>query len=173
MLRRGGSQKEATMQRLIWGLFLLVLLPGLGLAQTGLESWDNLSQLHAGQKIEVVDMKLKSLKGTFVSFSEGAISLRVKESEVAVPRPDVLRVSEREDSKRVRNMLIGLAIGAGAGVAIGAAMDARVNYETGECCMGVAIGAPIGAGAGFGLGAAFSGYRTVYRAKKSSAATTP
>jgi hypothetical protein len=154
-------------------MLILVLIPLPSSAQTARDSWENLQQLRPGQKIEVVDMQLKSRQGTFASYSAEAISLRVKNNEVTVPRADVLRVSSREDSKRARNMLIGLAIGAGVGVAIGAAMDARVNYETGECCMGVAFLAPIGAGAGFGLGAAFPGYRTVYRAKKSRGTTSP
>ena len=118
MPRRLGSQQEEAMRRLFWGLFLLVLVPGLGLAQTGRESWDNLSQLRAGQKIEVVDMELKSRQGTFASYSAEAIPLRVKNDAAIVPRADMLRVSLPEDSKRARNMLIGAAIGAGDGIGV-------------------------------------------------------
>ena len=57
--------------------------------------------------------------GTFISFSEEAISLRTREGDLTVRRPDVRRVSLREHSKRLRNVLIGAAIGAGAGVAVG------------------------------------------------------
>ena len=157
------------MRRLFWGLFLLVLVPGLGLAQTGRESWDNLSQLHAGQKIEVVDMKLKSLKGTFVSFSAEAISLRVMSDEVSVKRPDVMRVSLRENSKRTRNLLIGLAIGAAGGLAAGVGLMER---ETGYA--GAVAGTTVlFAAAGAGLGAAFSGYQTIYRAEKQRSGPQP
>jgi len=176
MLRRGGSQKEGAMQRLLWGLFLLVLVPLPSSAQTARDSWGNLKQLQPGQRIEVVDMKLKSLKGTFVSFSEGAISLRVKESEVAVPRPDVLRVSDREHSKRLRNALLGGAIGAGIGLAaeeVGTRHAQPISEYRGEYrAIGIIL-VPIGAGAGLGLGAAFPGYRTVYRAEKQRSGPQP
>jgi hypothetical protein len=125
--------------------------------------------LRAGQKIEVVDMKLKSLKGTFVSFSEEAISLRVKESEVAVPRPDVLRVSLRENSKRTRNLLIGLGIGAAGGLATGLGIMEREPGYAGAVAGTTILGAVVGAG----LGAAFPGYQTIYRVKRSRGSTSP
>jgi hypothetical protein len=153
------------MRRLTGSVFLILLLPLLASAQDAGNSWDNLNQLRAGQKIEVVDMKMKSVVGKFVSSSDDAITIQKDGDTVSLPRPDVYRVSSREDSKRGRNMLTGLAVGAGAGLAIGAALDARVNYESDECCMGMAIVTPIGAGVGFGLGAASHGYRTIYRAE--------
>ena len=62
------------------------------------QSWENLRQLQGGRKVQVVQMNLKSLKGTLLAVSEEAISLRVKQNEVTVPRPDVLRVSSLEQS---------------------------------------------------------------------------
>jgi hypothetical protein len=149
---------------LAW-VFLLVV-PAFAMAQSGQDSWVSLGQLHAGQKIQVVDTNLKSTDGTFLSFTEESISFQVKHGAVTVKRSDVMRVSSREKSKRVRNMLIGLAIGAGAGVAIGAAMDARVNYERGECCIGITLGLLAGAPTGLGLGAASASYQTICRAPK-------
>ncbi|MFQ5927403.1 MAG: hypothetical protein ACE5MH_08215 [Terriglobia bacterium] len=114
-------------------------------------------------------MNLKSLKGTFLSFSEEALSLRLKKEEVAVPREDVFRVSLREKPKRLRNALIGLAIGAGAGVAAAegwarAAADKSIDDAR---VISYAVLVPVGLGAGAGLGAAIpGGYRTVYRAKR-------
>ena len=43
------------MQRLIGGMLILALVPGLGLAQSAKDSWDNLKLLQPGQRIEVVD----------------------------------------------------------------------------------------------------------------------
>ena len=157
------------MQRLLWGLLILVLVPLPSSAQTARDSWDNLKQLQPGQRIEVVDMKLKSLKGTFVSFSEEAISLRVKESEVAVPRPDVLRVSLRENSKRTRNLLIGLGIGAAGGLAAGVGLMEREPGYAGAVAGTTVLFAVVGAG----LGAAFPGYQTIYRVKRSRGSTSP
>ena len=157
------------MKRLLWGLLILVLVPLPSSAQTARDSWDNLKQLQPGQRIEVVDMKLKSLKGTFVSFSEEAISLRVKESEVAVPRPDVLRVSLRENSKRTRNLLIGLGIGAAGGLATGLGIMEREPGYAGAVAGTTVLFAVVGAG----LGAAFPGYQTIYRVKRSRGSTSP
>ena len=76
----------------------------------GKDSWDNLNCLQAGQKIQLVQMDLKSLKGNFLGFTDEMISLRVKKDEVGVPRVNVLRVSSLDGSKRKRNILLGLAI---------------------------------------------------------------
>jgi len=49
--------------------FVAGLASGVAFAQTTTDSWANLKQLRPGQKIEVVDVKLKSLKGTFLALS--------------------------------------------------------------------------------------------------------
>jgi len=139
-------------------------------AEPGISDWNNLQQLRVGQKIEVVDTNLKKHKGTFLSFSDEAISLRVKKQEVAVQREDVFRVSLRKKSKRLRNALIGMAIGAGAGVAA-AEISIRAS-EPGffserdfwQVPYVVLVSAGIAVGAG--VGATFPpGYQTIYRAK--------
>jgi hypothetical protein len=138
--------------------------------EPGEHSWGNLQQVRVGQKIEVVDTNLKKLKGTFLSFSDEAISLRIGKDEVGVQREDVFRVSLRGKSKRLRNALIGMAIGAGAGVAA-AEISIRAS-EPGffpkrafwQVPYVVLVSAGIAAGAG--IGAAFPpGYQTIYRAK--------
>ena len=151
------------MRRALSAILPLLLFPVVTTAQTAEGSWQNLNQLRAGQKIEVVDTNLKKLKGTFLSFSEEAISLRVGKDEVGVQRPNVFRVSSREHSKCLRNTLIGLAVGGAAGLAIGAAVDSSFSEEDENIAK--AIFTPIGLGAGAGLGAAFPGYQTIYRAK--------
>jgi len=154
------------MRRVISTLTLLVLIPCLGLAQGAQDNWDNLKQLQAGQKIEVVQMDLKRLAGPFLGFSQEAISLRVKQGSVTVARDQVLRVSLREHSKRARNALIGTAIGAGIGVGLGLAAANTGVHETGEEYFVMGIFTPIGAGVGAGLGAALPSYETIYRAQK-------
>ena len=49
------------MKRLILTTLFLALISGLARGETMDDSWDNLKQLRVGQKIEVVDMSLKSL----------------------------------------------------------------------------------------------------------------
>ena len=157
----------------VFSLLLVTTIFSISLPaqEPGEHSWDNLQQLRVGQKIEVVDTHLKKLKGTFLSFSEEAISLRVGKDEVGVQREDVFRVSLREKSKRLRKALIGMAIGAGAGVA---AIEICAYASSGFLpCAGqdfravaYAILVPVGGAAGAGIGAAFPpGYQTIYRAK--------
>ena len=174
------------MRKPLLGLVILFLAPALASGQavnapdrlwaaqpqsppSGESDWGNLQQLRVGQKIEVVDTNLKKYKGTFLSFSEEAISLRVKKDEVGVPRVNVLRVSSLDRSKRKRNILLGLAIGAGAGMLAGAGVaSAVVGFDEGQGSKPAAtiVGfLAAGAAAGVAVGAS-SGYRTIYRASR-------
>jgi hypothetical protein len=146
-------------------VLLLIMVPGFGLAESSQNNWDNLKQLRAGQKIEVVDSSMKTLKGAFVSISDEAISLQVGKSEQSVVRAKVVRVSVRDNSHRARNMLIGAAIAGGAALTAGLLANAPASNE-GTGCAGCVAGFAAGAaGGGAGLGA-IPGSRTIYRAKK-------
>ena len=139
-------------------------------AEPGISDWNNLQQLRVGDKVEVVRTDLSKHKGTFLSFSDEAISLRVKKEEVGVQREDVFRVSLREKSKRLRNALIGMAIGAGAGAALAAAENSAQANDPGPGpdlrSIAYAVLVPVGGAVGAGVGAAFPpGYQTIYRAK--------
>ncbi len=155
----------------VFSLLLVATIFSISLPaqEPGEHSWENLQQVRVGQKIEVVDTNLKKLKGTFLSFSEEAISLRVKKQEVGVQREDVFRVSLREKSKRLRNALIGLAIGAGAGVAaaeIFVRTDQPIARFRGEYrSIAYVVLVPVGLGVGAAVGAAIPGYQTIYRAE--------
>ncbi len=169
------------MRKPLVGLVILFLAPALASGQTvnapdrlwaaqpqaaaDETGWSNLQQLRVGQRIEVVDTNLKKYKGTFLSFSEEAVSLRVGKDEVGVQRPNVFRVSAREHSKRLRNTLIGLGIGAAAGAVVGAVAVAGKPRQAGERRLSMVIGTLIGSGVGTVVGAAFPGYQTIYRAK--------
>ncbi|MCH6553855.1 MAG: hypothetical protein IH793_06820 [Acidobacteria bacterium] len=143
-------------------------------AEPGISDWNNLQQLRVGDKVEVVRTDLSKLKGTFLSFSDEAISLRIGKDEVGVQRPKVFRVSAREHSKRLRNTFIGLGIGAAAGAVVGVAAVAGKPRQAGERRLSMVIGTLIGAGAGTVVGAAFSpGYQTIYRAKGKRGGTQP
>ena len=162
------------MQRLLWGMLILVLVPLPSSAQTVQDSWDNLKQLRPGQRIEVVDMKWKSVKGTFVSVSEEAISLQAGKKETSLAREDVLRVALHEHSHRARNTLIGLAVGAGAGAALGYATAHGPHASNPPDYVGMLVTLPVCTGVGTLAGAVIpTGEQTIYRAKKPSAATTP
>ena len=122
------------------------------------ESWENLKQLRVGQRIEVTLTSLKSLQGTWVDFSDEMISLKVDDQLTAVERPKVARVSLRENPRRLRSTLLGLALGGGAGLFVSACFGSKREGALRRI-------APVCAGAGAGLGAAFPSYQTVYRVK--------
>ncbi len=162
----------------VFSLLLVTTIFSISLPaqEPGEPPWGNLQQLRVGQKIEVVDTNLKKYKGTFLSFSEEAVSLRVKKEEVGVQREDVFRVSLRKKSKRLRNTLIGLAIGAGTGAALAAAENSRTCgdqplvscFDLDFGSITYAIFVPVGGAVGAGVGAAISfvpSYHTIYRAK--------
>jgi hypothetical protein len=145
-------------------LLFLVLVPVFGMAQSAKDSWDNLKQLHPGQKIEVVDTSMKSLRGLFVSVSEEAITLQVGKNPQSIERAKVVRVSVRDNSHRTRNMLLGSSILGGIALGAAAIPLGATSNEGNSCPVCVAVIA-----AGFGGGAALGaipGSRTVYRAKK-------
>ena len=147
---------------------ILTLLPSIVFGQSMEHAWDNLSRLRAGQKIEVVDMKLRPIAGRFTAFSEHAISLRVGNDQISIHRSDVLSVKNRESSHRARNVLLGLAMGAAGGLAIGAIKGATY-HEEGETPVFLLVWTPVGAGIGGAVGAALPTWKvTVYRARARS-----
>ena len=140
-------------------LFLWLVFPIYTFAGESLEhSWDNLKQLQVGQKTEVTLTSLKSVEGTWVDFSDEMITLKVDNQPRSIERSSVSRVSLRENPRRLRSTLLGLAIGGGAGLVVSAAFGSKSEGALRRI-------APVCAGAGAGLGAAFPSYQTVYRAK--------
>jgi hypothetical protein len=152
------------MRKAILVLVFLLLVPAFVLAQSAKDSWGNLKQLRAGQKIEVVDTSMKSLRGPFVSVSEEAITLQVGKSQECIERAKVVRVSVRDNSHRARNMLLGSGILGGIALAA-TAVPLGISGNEGTSCGACAAAIAAGFGGGAALGA-IPGSRTVYRAKK-------
>jgi hypothetical protein len=92
--------------------------------------------------------------------------LREGESDVAIPRQNVLRVTLLDKSHRLRNAFIYGAVGAGTGAGISAAAT-RCPTPTGFSLCGVGRGAIIGGSAvvgllgGGGIGAAIPSHPTI------------
>lgn len=147
--------------------YLIALALPLLAHAAGVEGdWNRVERLQPGQNIEVVDDKMRSYRGEFGVAGADEMSLQTANGPLILKREAVMRVTLRENSKRLRNALIGAAIGGGAGIALGAIVDKRFSNE-GRAGMGYAICAPLGAGLGAGLGAASHGFETIYRAKPS------
>ncbi|HTV56322.1 MAG TPA: hypothetical protein VMI06_15575 [Terriglobia bacterium] len=86
-------------------------------------NWGNLGKLASGAQIRVVLMNGKSYTGKFESLTDGVIVAELGHGERAFERQNVIRVSTKGKSHRLRNTLIGAAVGAGAGFAFGGLAD--------------------------------------------------
>ena len=158
------------MRRIKLVLLCVILVPVMGMAQSAKDSWDNVKQLKPGQQIRVVLNDAKSYTGQMGSVSDEGLVIRTGGGEQTVARQNILRVSSQGKSHRGRNALIGLAVGAGAGVVIGVASP---EVGQGKCAQGSCINAAsaalagfVGAAVGTGLGAVLptDGWHDVYRA---------
>jgi hypothetical protein len=138
------------MKRVIETLLLLLMVAGFGLAQSSQNDWDNLKQLAPGQQIRIVLNDAKSYEAKFQSVTDEEVVVRLATGEQTFERQNVLRVSTRGKSHRGRNALIGLAVGASAGVIVGVASP---ELGQGRCAQGSCINATSAALAGF-VGAA-------------------
>jgi hypothetical protein len=143
--------------RKFWILACLLAMPSVVSAQ-----WEKLNTLQAGQMIQVVQTSKKD-SGTFLSVSDKEISLQGKSGAQTIQRQDVRSVKLMVNKHRLRNTLIGAAVGAGAGAGIGAAAWEPRGFAGGRGT-GAAVGAVIGAAGGAVVGALWPGHETIYRA---------
>jgi hypothetical protein len=149
-------------------LCLILCVSRFAVGQTPESSWDTLRQLTPGQKIQVVDMKLKSTKGEFRAFSDQAISLKRGKDELLLQRSDILRVNARGGGRRT-NALVGGIVGLVIGFLGGAVVDALDDVDRTDpgSNNGKISAAAVGFGIGAGVGAIFPGYHTIYRSPTS------
>jgi hypothetical protein len=147
-----------------WILACLLAMPSVVSAQ-----WENLNTLQAGQKIQVVENSKKD-SGTFLSVSDKEISLQGKSGSQKIQRQDVRSVRLMENKHRLRNTLIGGAVGAGAGAGIGAAAYQPCSPTNSFCVapggrgLPTAVGAVVGVAVGAAVGALWPSHETIYKA---------
>jgi hypothetical protein len=156
--------------RKLWILVCAMAIPCVASGQTDHASWDNLNKLHAGQKIQVVKMNSKKDFGALVSVSVTAISLQGKDGQQSIQRADVRSVKLMENRHRLRNAIVGGAIGAGTGAIIGAAAGGPTCNSSQPFCLNVVgrggtagIFAAIGGVVGAVIGAVVPSHETIYR----------
>jgi hypothetical protein len=157
--------------RQVWFLICIVAAPCAWSAQTDQASWVNLSALHAGQKIQVVEMNSKKHSGTFVNVSDTAISYQKTASAQTIQKQDVRSVKLMENKFRLRNTLIGGGVGVGAGALIGAATVHPCSTSEFLCIQPIGRGAVAGIGAVVGfagsavVGALLPSHKMIYSVK--------
>ena len=145
---------------------LLLLLPASAFAQASQSNWDNLKELAPGQQIKIVLNGAKAYKAEFQSVSDDAIVVRLAPGDQTFERQNILRVSTKGRSHRLRNALIGAGIGGGV---VAAGLGACSGYREVVPCggTGAGIGAGIGGAWGGVIGAVVptGGWHDVYRAR--------
>jgi hypothetical protein len=133
-------------------------------AKSSQANWDNLKGLAPGDDIRIVLNDTKSFGAKFQNLSAEAIVVRLATGEKTFTRESVLRVSTKGQSHRLRNAALGAAAGVGLG-AILAATTSRNDSET--QAIGWAVIPPFTGAAGAGLGAFLptGGWHDLYRAR--------
>jgi hypothetical protein len=129
--------------------------------------WANLKQLASGLKAKVSLSDGKSYKGHLQLVTEDAVVLHSASGEQSFPRKTVQRVSIQRKGHRGRHALIGAAIGGGAGLGFGAAIDNDCSSTSIVCTgnKGKGILTPALALLGAGIGALLpsGGWQEIYR----------
>ena len=162
------------MRKLISTVLTAACISNLALAAaiTNPADWDNLRQLAGGTDVKIVLNDASAYRGQFQTVTGEAIVVRMTAGrEKTFQRESVLRVSTQGKRHRGRNALIGLAIGLGAGMIVGAASPelGQGTCQHGSCVNAASVALPGFAGAviGAGIGAAIptGGWHDVYRAR--------
>jgi hypothetical protein len=132
------------------------------------KAWDNLTKLHTGDKIQVLEMNSTKVTGKFVNISDESISLEDGGATQNIQRPDVKSVTLMKNKHRLRNTLIVAGAGAGIGAGIGAASHKSCSssqtfcFDIGGRGVPAAFGAAIGLLGGGVIGALLPSRETVY-----------
>ena len=158
--------------RNLWIFVCFLGIPSTAISQTSQQSWESLSTLQPGQKVQVVEMGSKTESGTFLSFSSTAISLQESAGAQVVQRQDVRSIKFMEHSHRLRNTLIAAGVGAGVGAVIGAATNLHPCGTASPSCLPIlstpesaGIVAVVGFVGGAVVGLLLPSHKTIYNAK--------
>lgn len=152
-------------------ILLLVLAPAL-LAQPK-NSWDRVKALTPGSEIRVSLFDGRIVNTEFVSATDDSLMVDKAAVQETLDRPAIQKISLKGASHRGRHALIGLAIGAGAGLVIGIVVDHRDHCGGQGFCIdilpnfGKEVFPPLGGLVGALVGglSPSGGWREIYRMK--------
>jgi hypothetical protein len=145
-------------------LLLAVLAASAGAQpQSSTGSWANLSQVAPGAETRVSLSGGRTLRGFLQKVTPDSLAINATTSQETLLRTDIKRVDLKRNGHRGRNTLIGLGIGAGGGLAIGAAADRNTPSWS---PFAKAVFTPLGALVGTVVGVAIptGGWHQIYRA---------
>ena len=145
-------------------ILLLAVFTASAAAQSPVGSWTSVNQLVPGTQVRVSLGTGKTVRGSVQAVTGDSLVIRTDKAQETLSRAQVRRIESRRASHRGRNALIGLGIGAGSGLAVGAAID-HGNHTNWFPNGGKAIVTPLGAIVGTVIGVAIpsGGWREVFR----------
>ncbi len=168
---RSYKSRTLAMTRVLARIVLLAFVAAA--AMTGaaqqprpIANWANLSQLIQGSEIRVTVATGRTLHGFLQRVTPEALEINATTSQETLLRQDIRRVGVKRAGHRGRNTLFGLAVGTGAGLALGAGVDSKARPDDWFPNAGKAVLSPLGALVGTVVGVALptGGWRDVYRA---------
>lgn len=134
--------------------------------------WGNLKTLAPGAEIQItVTGRPKAFPGFFQGVTDDALTVGTASGQEMLARPTVTKVALKGKNHRLRNTLLGLGIGAGTGLAVGAVVDSSSGCKGSGWCfnflpnIGKEALTPFGALLGAAVGALIhtGGGHEVYR----------
>lgn len=128
-------------------LLLLSMHAPLAFSQTSsFTDWSAVQRIRSNEKIFVRQNSGKELRGAMIEASETALTIDRDGKPLSIPRSDVHQVYVVEGkAQKGKWALIGAAVGAGTGAAIGAT---RVSRDHDDSEIWVPVGLIIGTGSG-------------------------
>jgi hypothetical protein len=133
-------------------------------AQTA--DWGVLKSIAVGAEVRIVVSGRSALQGSLVGVTDDSFLLHSGSGQQTFGRQEVMRVSVKKKSHRKRNVLIGLAAGAGVGLVAGLASQCAGGscfvLSRGEL---TAVTTTVGAGVGTLVGVAIpsGGWHKIYK----------
>lgn len=136
--------------------------------QASADKWAAVTRLAPGTQVRIDLSSGKTAGGTLQNAATDSVTIQSGAGQETLPRTQIGRVQVKGGGRRGRHALIGMAIGAGGGLAIGAALDShdKGSFVNVAPNFGKAAITPLGAiiGGVVGLAIPSGGWREVYRA---------
>ena len=130
------------------------------------QPWSNVKALSPGTEIRIRGPHPSAVRGTLLSVTDESLVLNSSAGQEMFTPQQVNRVSIKKQGHRARNALIGLGVGAGTGLVVGAVDD---QHCAPNCFLGKNLSktvfTPLGAILGILIGAVIptGGWRDVYK----------
>jgi hypothetical protein len=134
------------------------------------QGWDNLIQLAPGTPLRMALSSGRIIRGGLQKVTSDSLTINETASQETLSRAEIGTVQLKGQGHRRRNALIGLAIGAGGGLAVGAVIDSHDSHRGFNIfpSAGKVVFTPLGAivGAIVGVAIPTGGWHEIYRAPR-------